>query len=153
MNRITNNIISNKFVRLIEENHQEIIEHFMNDVLRNKKTVAYAKLDAHDLYEIGSRVYRELSKWIAKDLPKEEVKAYYHKLGKIRLEEGIPASQFFQALVILKRHLWLFIKGQLENEITDYKQALEVSNRIVLFFDRAAYYMLTGYEEKTNKRW
>lgn len=153
MNRITNNIISNKFVRLIEENHQEIIEHFMNDVLRNKKTVAYAKLDAHELYEIGSRVYRELSKWIAKDLPKEEVKAYYHKLGKIRLEEGIPASQFLQALVILKRHLWLFIKGKLENEITDYKQALEVSNRIVLFFDRAAYYMLTGYEEKTNKRW
>ena len=70
MNRITNSIITNKFVRLIEENHQEIIEHFMNDVLRNKKTVSYAKLDANDLYEIGSRVYRELSKWIAKDLPK-----------------------------------------------------------------------------------
>jgi hypothetical protein len=153
MNRITNSIITNKFVRLIEENHQQIIEHFMNDVLRNKKTVAYAKLDAHDLYEIGGRVYRELSKWIAKDLPKEEVKAYYHKLGKIRHTEGIPASEFFQALVLLKRHLWLFIRTQLENEFTDYKQAMEVSNRIVLFFDRAAYYMLTGYEDEIGKKW
>ncbi|OHD63902.1 MAG: hypothetical protein A2176_09045 [Spirochaetes bacterium RBG_13_51_14] len=153
MNRITNSIITNKFVRLIEENHQEIIEHFMNDVLRNKKTVAYQKLDPHDLYEIGSRVYRELSKWVAKDLPKDEVKEYYKKLGKIRKHEGIPASQFFQALVLLKRHMWLFIRRQVENEITDYKQAMQVSDRVVLFFDRAAYYMLTGYEDDTIRKW
>ncbi len=153
MNRITNNIVQNRFVRIIEENHQEIIEHFMNDVLHNKKTVAYRKLDQQDLYEIGFRVYSELSKWIAKDLPKEEVKQYYHKLGKIRLNEGVPASQFFQALVLLKRHMWLFVRKQLENEITDYKQAMEISDRVVLFFDRAAYYMLTGYEAETEKKW
>ncbi|OHD67239.1 MAG: hypothetical protein A2W19_07870 [Spirochaetes bacterium RBG_16_49_21] len=125
----------------------------MNDVLRNKKTVAYRKLDPQDVYEIGSRVYREMSKWVAKDLPKEEVKEYYQKLGKIRLHEGIPASQFFQALVLLKRHMWLFLKKQLENEMTDYKQAMEVSDRVVLFFDRAAYYMLIGYEEERGKKW
>jgi hypothetical protein len=153
MNRITNSIITNKFVRLIEENHQEIIEHFMNDVLRNKKTIAYRKMDPHDLYEIGIRVYREMSRWVAKDLPKDEVKEYYAKLGKIRNNEGVPASQFFQALVLLKRHMWLFVKKQLENEMTDYKQALEVSDRVVLFFDRAAYYMLTGYEEESGKKW
>ena len=153
MNRITNSIIANKFVRLIEENHEEIIEHFMNDVFHNKKTVAYRKLDPQELYEIGSRVYRELSKWVAKDLPKEEVKEYYRKLGKIRMAEGIPASQFFQALVLLKRHMWLFVRRQLENEITDYKQAMEVSDRVVLFFDRAAYYMLIGYEEEAAKKW
>jgi hypothetical protein len=153
MNRITNNIVQNRFVRLIEENHQEIIEHFMNDVLRNKKTVAYHNLDPHELYDIGLRVYRELSKWIAKDLPKEEVKEYYHKLGKIRNKEGVPASQFFQALVLLKRHMWLFIRKQLENEITDYRQAMQVNDRVVLFFDRAAYYMLTGYEEESVKKW
>lgn len=153
MNKITNSIITNKFVRLIEENHQEIIEHFMNDILRNKKTVAYSKLDSHDVYEIGSRVYRELSRWIAKDLPKEEVKEYYTKLGRIRQKEGIPASDFFQALVLLKRHMWLFVKRKLEDEMTDYKQAMEVSDRVVLFFDRAAYYMLIGYEEENRKKW
>jgi hypothetical protein len=153
MQRLTNSIITNKFVRLVEENHQEIIEHFMNDVLRNKKTVAYRKLDPHDLYDIGSRVYREMSKWVAKDLPKEEVKEYYKKLGKIRHEEGIPASQFFQALVLLKRHMWLFVRKQLEDEMTDYKQAMEINDRVVLFFDRAAYYMLTGYENDPAKKW
>lgn len=153
MDRIKKSIVSNRFVRLIEENHQEIIEHFMNDVIRNKKTTAYRNMDPHDLYEIGSRVYRELSKWIERGLPKEEVKEYYRKLGKVRHSEGIPFSQFFQALVLLKRHMWLFIKRQLENEMTDYKQAMEVSDRVVLFFDRAAYYMLTGYEEEISKKW
>jgi hypothetical protein len=153
MNRITNSIITNKFVRLIEENHQEIIEHFMNDVLRNKKTVAYRKMDPNELYDIGIRVYKELSRWVERGLPKEEVKEYYTKLGKIRHNEGVPASQFFQALVLLKRHMWLFVKEKLENEMTDYKQALEVSDRVILFFDRAAYYMLTGYEEENSKKW
>jgi hypothetical protein len=153
MNRITNSITTNRFVRLIEENHQEIIEHFMNDVLHNKKTEGYRKLDAQELYEIGSRVYREMSKWVAKDLPKEEMKEYYKKLGKVRLHEGIPSPQFFQALVLLKRHMWLFIKRQLDNEMTDYKLAMEVSDRVVLFFDRAAYYMLVGYEEELGRRW
>ncbi len=153
MNRITNSIISNKFVRLIEENHQEIVEHFMNDLLHNKKTIAYRKLDVNDIYEIGIRVYRELSKWVAKDLPKEEVKEYYKKLGKIRLQEEIPASQFFQALVILKRHLWIFVRRKLDNEFTDYKQAMDVNDRVALFFDRAAYYMLIGYEDEAGKKW
>ena len=153
MRGITNTIIGNKFVRLIEDHHQEIIEHFMNDVLNNKKTIAYRNFDQQGLYEIGSRVYRELSKWVTKDLPKDEVKEYYTKLGKLRSQEGIPASQFFQALVLLKRHMWLFIRKRLEDEIADYKQAMEINDRVVLFFDRASYYMLTGYDEQREKKW
>jgi hypothetical protein len=150
---ITNTIIKNKFVKLIEENHQEIIENFMNDLMKNNKTSSYQHYDHQEIYDIGSRVFRELSKWVTKDLPKDEVKDYYLRLGAQRCHEGVPASQFFQVLVLLKRHMWLFIRRKLENEISDYKQAMEISDRVVLFFDRAAYYMLLGYENEMEKKW
>lgn len=153
MNRITNTIIRNKFVKLIEDHHQEIVEHFMNDLLSNPKTTGYRHFDRQVVYDIGCRVYRELSKWVTKDISKDELDEYYKKLGKMRLKEGIPPSQLFQALVLLKRHMWLFIRQAMENDMADYKQALEVIDRVVLFFDRASYYMLTGYEEEMTKKW
>ncbi|MCU0848641.1 MAG: hypothetical protein MUD12_12215 [Spirochaetes bacterium] len=152
MIKTSNDITTNKFVRLIEENHQEIIEYFMNDIIKNKKTTAYRNLDSQKLYEIGSRVYRELSRWVTKELTKEEVKEYYFKLSKVRITQGIPAAQVFQAQVLLKRHMWLFIMKHLGNDITDYKQVVDLINRVIVFFDRAAYYTLAGYEEELNKK-
>lgn len=149
---IKDNIIANKFVRLIEENHQGIVEHFMNDILKNPKTNAYRNFDKQRLYEIGNRVYRELSKWILQSMNKDEVENLYIDLGKMRKEEGIPESQVFQALVLLKRHMWLFIKKQMENDIKDYKQAMDISDKVVLFFDRAAYYMMVGYEQELQRK-
>ncbi|HQG43346.1 MAG TPA: hypothetical protein PLE64_11605, partial [Spirochaetota bacterium] len=63
----------NRFVELIEENHQVITEQFMNNLLRNPDTIAFRKLDRQLVYEFADNLYRELSKWIAKDYPKEEI--------------------------------------------------------------------------------
>jgi len=152
MQSLRKNLIANKFVRIIEENHQVIVEHFMNDILKNPKTAAYRNFDKQRMYDIGSRVYRELSKWILESMNKEEVKNLYLDLGKMRKEEGIPESQVFQALVLLKRHMWLFIKKQMEYDVQDYKQAMDLSDKVVLFFDRAAYYMLVGYELEVQRK-
>lgn len=149
---LQNNLIANKFVRIIEENHQVIVEHFMNDILKNPKTAAYRHFDKQRMYDIGSRVYRELSKWILESMNKEEVKNLYLDLGKMRKEEGIPESQVFQALVLLKRHMWIFIKKRMEHDVQDYKQAMDLSDKVVLFFDRAAYYMMVGYEQELQRK-
>jgi len=147
------NFITNKFVKLIEENHQQIIEQYMNDLLKNEKTTAYRALDRQLIYEIGDRVYRELSQWLAKGLPKQDIEMFYEKLGKMRLKQGVPASQIFHALVLLKRHMWLFIYQKLEHDTKDYKQIIDLINRVLLFFDRATYHMLLGYERELVKKW
>lgn len=152
MIEIQNNITTNRFVKLIEENHEEIISYFMNDILKNHKTQAYWALDQRKLYEIGSRVYREISLWVTKSMTPKEVEQYYRRLSKMRIGEGIPASQLFEALVLLKRHMWLFIKKHLEHDITDYKQGIDLINRVIVFFDSAAYYMLLGYEDEAGKK-
>lgn len=149
--KFTNEMITNKFVRLVEENNQAIVEHFMNDVLKHNKTVSFRNFDQQTLYNIGSRICKELSSWVAKDLPKEKVEEYYIKIGRERKSQGFFVSEVFQALVILKRHMWLFIRDNLENNIEELSQALALNDRVVLFFDRATRGLLLGFEEDERK--
>jgi hypothetical protein len=141
------NILYNRFVKLIEEDHQEITERFMNDLLKNPDTRAYVNIDRNAIYESSDRVYRDLSRWITKDTPKDIIRDHYVKLGKDRLDRGVPQSQVQKALVLQKRHLWLFVMDKLYGDLTSYKEAVDLNNRVVLFFDRATHYMLQGYEQ------
>ncbi|HPJ38379.1 MAG TPA: hypothetical protein PK253_04875 [Spirochaetota bacterium] len=149
----TDNIVTNRFVELVEENHQVITEKYMNDLLKNPDTPAYKKLDRHDVYESGNRIYRELSKWIVKDYPRKEIAKYYIKLGKERVQQGVPFTQAYKALVLQRRHLWLFVRENIHGDANLYKDALELTNRVVLYFDRAVLYLLMGYEDLIYKKW
>jgi hypothetical protein len=147
------NILANRFVELIEENHQLITEQYMNDLLRHPDTISYRHLDRQTIYESSDRIYRELSKWIVKEYPKEEIAKYYQKMGRDRFEQGVPFSQAYRSLVFQRRHLWLFILEKLEYDASIYKDAIDLNNRVALYFDRAAFYMLKGYEDMLNKKW
>ncbi|MEW6527336.1 MAG: hypothetical protein AB1444_11815 [Spirochaetota bacterium] len=142
----------NRFVELIEENHQVITEQFMNNLLRNPDTIAFRKLDRQLIYEFADNLYRELSKWIAKDYPKEEIVRFYRRVGHERFEQGIPVSQACKALILQKRHLWLFVLDKLYDDTTAYKEALALNNRVVLYFDRATFAMLQGYEDMLYRK-
>ncbi|TAL36744.1 MAG: hypothetical protein EPN93_07945 [Spirochaetes bacterium] len=147
------NILSNKFVLLIEDNIQEIAEQFMNDLLKSPETIAYRQLGRQDVYEAAYRRLHEISQWISKNYPKQEIERYYRQIGRERYEQGIPFSAAFRFLVLLKRHMWLFVLNKLYYDATIYEQALDLNNRVVLYFDRAAYYLLCGYEDMLNKKW
>ncbi len=147
------NILTNRFVELVEENHQEITELFMNDLLRDPKTIGYRNLDRQMIYESANSIYREIPKWIVKNYPKEEIEKRFRKLGRDRFEQGVPFSHVFRALVLLKRHLWVYVLQKVEEDLSVYVQAIELNNRVVLYFDRASFFMLQGYEEMLNKRW
>ena len=146
-------IVFNKFVELIEENHQTIAEFFMNDLLRNPDTAAYRSLDRHSIYESGDMIYRELSKFLARKFSKDDIAKHYLKLSRDRYRQGVPLSHLLKALILLKRHLWLFVENKMEYDLVDYKQALDLNNRVVLYFDRAAYFCAQGYEDALSKKW
>ncbi|HMB20891.1 MAG TPA: hypothetical protein VKQ10_07480 [Spirochaetota bacterium] len=145
-------VLTNRFVQLIEENHQEITEQYMNNLLRHPDTVAFQNLDRQIIYEYADNLYRELSKWIARNYSKEEIAVHYRKIGHERFEQGIPFSQAVKAMTLQKRHLWLFVLDKLYDDPTVYKEAVSLNNRVVLYFDRAAFFMLQGYEDMLYRK-
>ena len=141
-------MISEKLVKLIENSADTLTRHWLADVRENPSTPTYHTFPERSLYERAHLVYSQLGTWLSRETSKEQVREYYTRLGEERFNEGFALHEVVSALVLLKRHLWLHIlsDGQLSTAFELY-QSLELNNRVVLFFDRAIYYTIIGYEE------
>ncbi len=152
-------MISEKIVNLIKENATELTNRLIKDMLSREETKSYQTLDRHTLYMRVFDVYNRLDAWLEGNKVKGEIRNHYVKLGRQRFHEDIPLEETIMALMLIKRHLWLFVQ---ENNFFDstfmLHQALEFNNRVVLFFDRAIYFTAMGYldemavERETEKR-
>ncbi|HZX11247.1 MAG TPA: hypothetical protein VFG01_09925 [Acidobacteriota bacterium] len=140
--------VSRKLVDLIESNADELTIRCINNLRDHPSTLTYQTYDENKLYRRVYRVYSQLGKWISRETSKEEIAAHYEALGAQRKKEGFKLSEVIQALVILRRHLWLKVlaEGFIDNVI-ELNQALALNNRVILFFDRAIHYAIKGYEE------
>jgi len=140
-------IVTDRLVHLIELHADKLTKRWLADVRKNEMTPTYHSFDPDKLYDRAHFVYRDLGKWISQETSKEAVAERFLGIGKQRVAEGFQMSEVVQALVLVRRHLWLEVlnEGFLDTAL-DYQQALMLNNRVVLFFDRAIYYMCVGYE-------
>lgn len=144
---ITNLYECQRLVDLIEQNADELTRNFMRDVRIHAATPTYHTWDENELYERAYNVYSQLGKWISRETSKEEIAQHYRELGVQRRKEGFSLSEVILAIIKTRRHLWLKILGEgLLDTVLDHSQAMELNNRVILFFDRAIYYTILGYE-------
>jgi hypothetical protein len=139
--------VSQKLVELIENNADELTNNWLKDIKLNTKTPTYQSYNEKELYQRAFRVYSQLGKWISRDTSKEEIKSYWTSLGIKRREEKFPLSEIVLAIALVRRHLWQKIQSEgLLDSAYDLFQAMELYNRVTVFFDRAIYYTVLGYE-------
>jgi len=140
--------ISERLVEMIERNADELAGKWLKDVRTRPETPTYRTFDPDLLFDRVRSVYSHLGRWISRETTEEEVASYYVSLGSRRREEGFALSEVMWALVITRRHIWYKVlsDGLLDTSL-ELNQALELNNRVVLFFDKAAYYLCKGYEK------
>jgi hypothetical protein len=141
---------SRKLVDLIEHNARELTTHYVASVNRDPRMPTYRGFDQGEIHARAYRVYSQLGRWISRETSKEEMTAYWTALGRQRRREGFPFSEIVLSLCHIRRHLWekVQFEGVLDTAL-DLYQAMDLHNRVVLFFDRAIYYAAVGYEERT----
>jgi hypothetical protein len=146
-------MISEKFVRLIKDNIDEIVKYWCSEIHENDSTAAFRVVDANVCIPYGTSVLLELGDWLDEKKKPAELKDFYINLGKQRAQEGLPIEDIVSAHLLLKRHIWLFVlsHGFLSTAFELY-QVLEINNRVVNFFDNLIYYMVYGYETKTTAK-
>jgi hypothetical protein len=144
------NILSNKFIRLVEEHYEELTDNFMNDLLKHPETTAYRAVDRDKIYQSSIFIYKDLSMWISREFPKDKIEERYVKVGRERYDMGIPVQQAVKGLILQRRHIWLYVMDKMYDDKTDYMEAMELNNRVTLYFDRAMLYMLKGYMDMVN---
>jgi len=140
-------MISHGLVHMIETHADELARHWLQDVRQSDATPGYHALPEETLYRRAFDVYSRLGRWIGGDEHRAEVEKTYTELGRQRFHEGLPVSEVVEALALTKYRLWSHVRdnGLLDSAVHLY-QALELYNRVVLFFDRATYYTIIGYE-------
>jgi hypothetical protein len=140
---------SEKLVNLIEHNADELTTNWLQDVCKDECTPTYHNFDKLKLYERAFEVFSQLGRWISRETAKEEIAQHYISLGAQRREEGFPLSEVIHALILVRRHLWRKVLGEgLLDTMLDLYQAIELNNCVMLFFDRAIYYITIGYQKK-----
>lgn len=143
------NYISQKLVDLIEKHADSLTRAWMRDVRKNEETPTYHTFDEQLLYDAAFEVFSQLGKWISRTTTKEDVARYFKPLGRRRREQGFKLEEIIKALTLTRRHVWLTVLSSgLMDTALELLQAMELNNRVVLFFDRAIYYTTIGYMEK-----
>ncbi len=146
-------MISQSLVELIEKNAENLARQWLQDVTKNFHTPFYHTFNPDSLYERALDMYKRLGHWLSLDTPREESARVYKKYGQDRCREGFPLPELIYSFILFRRHLWLYILhvGFLDSAY-ELLRALELNNRVILFFDRALHNMALGYEECRKKK-
>jgi hypothetical protein len=146
-------MLSQALVDLIEKNADKIAKEWLADVQKNALTPFYHTFDKDLLYERATNMYKALSQFLSVQTPKEQISKYYNKYGQDRCHEGFPLSELVYSFILFRRHLWLFIlHAGFYDTAFELLRALELNNRVILFFDRGLVNMVKGYEECQKKK-
>jgi hypothetical protein len=145
-------VVASKLVKIIEKNSSVIADRWVDDVTTLPYTRSYWNVPHEELHERADNVCSRMGYFLSRRLPRERLASFYKKLGQNRREQGYRVEEVVMALMLLKRHVWLFIlqEGFLTANLELY-QALELNNRVVLYFDRAIYYVTQAYSEEDEK--
>lgn len=147
-------LLSDKLVRLIEKNSDAIIDRWIQALLSDPTTTSFTeKKILKTVQEKARTIMGNLGTWVSYDTDKVDVGRVYAKEGITMFRLGIPLCEGIKALILLKRILWLFVmdKSNIESAL-ELNQMRELNDRVVLFFDRAEYYLIRGYMEEMNRK-
>ena len=140
------NLLSNELLDVVRNNSQKIINLWLDDITTNPSTLTYQALDRQDLFERAAFILDRFESWLNGEKTEDELKEFYYKLAKKRKEDKVSLEELISSLSLLKKHIWMFIYsfGVWEKAVDIYRM-FELSERLVYFFDKAAYYTVKGY--------
>ena len=146
------NLLSDRLINVLEKNADTIARIWLEDVTSNRSTPGYRRANREDLFGRAYSICSQFGRWLGGYYKDEDIRRFYTELGRERKREGFALSDVLSALSLLKKHLWEFAlsRGMWQRTLDIY-MALELDRRIVVFFDRAAFYTTRGYEGKDGK--
>lgn len=147
-----NRHLSDRLIRTIESNAEELAKGTVKKLQSSARTASYHKLSHQDVYTRCYEIYRNLGLWLW-EKSDHAIQAQYNGLGVRRFEEGIPLAQVLWALVLTKEHLLEYLAGSgLVDSAMDLYQQQEFVRLISHFFDRALCYTGEGYERQASRK-
>jgi hypothetical protein len=137
-----------EFAKFIERFHEQIKEAFLEDTYQKREILSDHPLGGKLLEELADNVLTEFTVMIDRRTSVETIADRYIELGLKCCLDGVSFSELIRAIVLLKRHIWIFFQdSNFAGQPFDVRSIVALNNRTALFFDRAIYYFLKGTEQ------
>lgn len=137
-----------EFAKFIERFHEQIKENFLEDAFHKRELLSQYQLGKEMLEETANSILSEFTVNIDRSTTVESIADRYVQLGIRCSEDGLSFSEMTRVFILLKRHVWLFFQeSNFAGQPFDVRSIVALNNRTSLFFDRAIYYFLVGYEQ------
>lgn len=149
----TKKLLSDELVSIARENSNRIVELWLDDIATNPSTKSYHSLDRDDLFERATFIIGRFELWLKGEKGEKELKDFYYDLARKRKGNKVLLEDLISSLSLLKKHIWMFIYsfGVWEKAVDIYRM-FELGERLVYFFDRAAYYTAMGYAGHSKEK-
>ncbi|HDQ03922.1 MAG TPA: hypothetical protein ENN23_05040 [Deltaproteobacteria bacterium] len=139
-----------KLINLIESKAESIAKQWAADVVKHNRTPSYHSLPKEMVIEQGIKFYRLFRQMSLAEVPYNEAKNFSWKYAEEFYEQKIPLHEALYALILMRRHLWLYAEFQgIFVTALEKQQAVESLNRTILMFDYVSYQVTEKYQELT----
>jgi hypothetical protein len=141
-------MLSDRLIQLIEKQADRLTKSWVKMIRTNENTPTYHSLSDVDLRKRIHDVYQHLGKWLNWELSSEQVIEFFIQLGRKRKRQNVPLSELCYAIILSRRNLIITILEEgIFSGTLDFQRVIEFNSRISLFFDKAIYFTIKGYEE------
>ncbi len=139
---------ANRLIDLTEKHADRIALQWLGDVRMNPKTPSYHTFSDEKALSHAAAFYRNFRTLFCTEKPFDAARKFFTKYADERYAEGIPLHEAIYALILMRRHIWLFAEFQtLFVSAVEHRQAAESLTRTILLFDYATYVITERYEE------
>ncbi|MBC8523886.1 MAG: hypothetical protein ISR54_08800 [Chlorobium phaeobacteroides] len=142
-------LLINRFIGLIEDHAESLSLTWVDEVRSNTLTSGYSKYSRKELHDIVYSRFRRLGKWVAKrENIDKEIALNFREMGKERAEAGIKSSEMIYSIILERDMLFAYVKEHgIVTEGIDLNRAIQFSEQLNYFYDKAIYFALVGYEQ------
>lgn len=137
-----------KLIDVTENHAEEIARRWFKDVTKNARTPAYHNLGEEKLVPRAISFYTNFRKMFFSDQPYAEAEQFFSEYAAEAYRDKIPLHEALYALILMRRHIWLFAEFQvIFMTAVEYQQSSESLSRTILLFDYATYTITKHYEK------
>lgn len=128
----------------IAEHADAWVAAWLAEVEREPTTRRYRDYpDKEELKRDTAALYHYLALWLRTGEWDPRIDPHYQRIGRDRRAEGFLLSEVISAILFAKRHLW---NGIVSGKVLSVALEMEASKAISLFYDKAIYHTVVGYE-------
>jgi len=143
-----------KLVDLTQRNAETIAEQWAKDVKTNARTYTYHDSSEDKIILQAKDFYNNFQMMFFHEAPYDLAEEIFEKYADERYKEGIPLHEAVYALILMRRHMWLYAEFQsMFNTEVEHRQAVKSLSRTILMFDYIMYVITRKYWKIMKLEW